>query len=87
MMKHNFAVSNSSGYMQWINASKVQFMGKKLENEMVGNVEIVTLDSLFLERWYSRPGFLHIDVEGCELQVGTQSSLLLRLRKQVLLMM
>lgn len=39
------------------------------EHSKSGNVPVETLDNLFLLHWKSKPAFLHIDVEGYELDV------------------
>ena len=70
MFKYNYVISNRTGYMslssdtQWLaNPS----LGRRRLNEL--KVEIQTLDNLFLDIWKSHPSFLHIDVEGYELEV------------------
>jgi FkbM family methyltransferase len=67
MIKHHYAISNVTGWMKWSDHA-AQFMGK-LEVQKQGEVEIQTLDNLFLTQWNTKPGFLHIDVEGYELDV------------------
>jgi FkbM family methyltransferase len=67
MKKHNYAVSNATGWMNFVGTTG-GFVGK-LNHQSKGEVEIQTLDNLFLEKWNTYPGFLHIDVEGYELQV------------------
>lgn len=67
---HNAAISNRSGFMHF-QAKGAGFV-KQISNhaqEESGDVPIQTLDYLFLELWKTRPGFLHIDVEGFELEV------------------
>jgi FkbM family methyltransferase len=67
---HNAAISNRSGFMHF-NAGDADFVGTigHHAEAQPGDIPIQTLDYLFLELWQSTPGFLHIDVEGFELQV------------------
>lgn len=68
---HNAAIANRSGFMQFNSQAGAGFVGaiESHESQQPGDVPIQTLDYLFLELWNSRPGFLHIDVEGFELEV------------------
>lgn len=81
---HNYAMSDDLGWIDFNPASvKSGFVGSledKRSNE--GNVEIVTL-SEFFARQNSRPGFLHIDVEGYELNLIRGGLDLLRAQRPI----
>ena len=66
---HNAAVSNRNGFMRFETrdfVGKVERIGDKRQHE--NDIPIQTLDYLFLNLWKATPGFLHIDVEGYELE-------------------
>mgnify|MGYP003385327692 CR=1 FL=1 len=68
---YNAAVSNKTGFMNFVDGRIGSGFVDSISNHEVkheGDVPIETLDRLFLEVWKSVPGFLHIDVEGFELQ-------------------
>ena len=65
MKKHVYAVSNTTG---WLQSLDTPWGFTDVHNSSTGDVRIQTLDYLFLEEWKSIPAFLHIDVEGFELQ-------------------
>lgn len=65
---HNYAVADKEGMLD-ASFDKSGFITKLTPAVGSGNVEMTTLDSLFLMKWKSIPGFLHIDVEGHELEV------------------
>ena len=65
MIKHNYAVSDFTGFMKFKNTRNGYI--NHLANSANGDVPIETIDNLWAN-WSTAPSFLHIDVEGYELQ-------------------
>ncbi len=75
MHKHLYAVASApgrimmrSGANQYVTTTSKNSLATR-ERGPPGNVEVVTLDFLFRREWNVRAAFLHIDVEGYELDV------------------
>ena len=67
LRRHQYGLDNSTGWMKYVKLGH-GFTEVKRSTDGTGDVKLESLDNMFLKEWKSVPAFMHIDVEGFELQ-------------------